>query len=244
VTVTAQSQNGLFPIPAACPANHLGAEDCFRWSYSYTAGGTVSVSAITVDSDLDIVAATSGQVTPTSNGSSGGMKVYAPGTSDSSLGQIGSGTLDLRTVKFASNAPVTGNVWTRANVGIGTVTALAKVGNSGLSTCAIAGPDNIVSGISVGKAPIPAAQQDTFEGCDIVVSVDPKGCPTAVTAAPAPGSNLPPGSCVVSQTSFNINGDTNQPFAGGVCGSKFVTGNNTCVWYCPTSFGSCFNVCK
>ena len=243
VVVAAIPQGGVFPVPDTC----ANGADCLRWSYSFTqlASQTISVSAITVDSDAVIFKASTG-VPP--NDTTGGMKIYANGSTDSSIGGLGGLAFDFRTVKFSSGSPVVGNIWTGTNVGIGTVTALAKVGNSGPTTCAIAGPDNII-GTSVGKAPLNTTQIDSFEGCDIQIAVDAKGCPTAVVASPAPGSPSTL-TCTVSQTTFNLTpgagggGGSNQPFSGGVCGNRFVTGNNTCVWYCPTSFGSCFQVCK
>jgi len=239
VAVAAIPQGGVFPVPDTC----AGGADCLRWSYSFTqlAGQTVSVSALTVDADINIFKASTG----TPPGTTTGMKIYANGSTDSSIGGLGGLAFDFRTIKFSSGQPVIANVWTDTNAGIGTVTALAKVGNSGATSCAIAGPDNIVSS-GVGKQPVTTTQLDSFEGCDITIEVDRKGCPVSVVAQPAPGSGV---TCTVSQTTFTLTpgsggGGSNQPFSGGVCGNRFVTGNNTCVWYCPTSFGSCFQVCK
>jgi len=239
VTIQAVAQNGIFPVPEDCPAgNSFGAVDCLRWSYKYTqaANQNISVSAVTIDSDLDIIKATSGALP----GSTGGMKIYTGGASDSSIGQLGALAQDFRTVKFSSGSPVTGNIWTRTNVGIGTVTALAKVGNNGPTTCAIAGPDNIVTGIGVGRAPLTTTQIDTFEDCEIAIAVDAKGCANDIAVTS--------GTC---QVQLNGQGGKirtplidGQPFTGGVCGGRFVSGNNTCLNYCVTSGGGCFQICK
>jgi hypothetical protein len=142
---------GNFPVLVSCPSNSLGVTDCLKWQYRYTllSGNNISLSAITVDSDLDVVAATGGS--PESGTS---IKVYDPGLSDSAIQQIGSGIFDFRTVRFASQGTVVlGNVYTRTNVGISSVTAISKVGNTTATTCRIAGAGNI-EGTSVGLAPV------------------------------------------------------------------------------------------
>jgi len=229
---------GGFPVPVSCPTNPFGVSECLKWSYKYTllSGNNISVSAITVDSDVDIVAATSGSPETGPN-----MKVYDVGSTDSSIAGIGAGIFDFRTVKFTSQgAVVLGHIYTKTNVAVGSVTAISKVGNAGATTCQIAGADNIAGGISVGRAPVTTIQVDQFEQCNIVLTVDSKGCPTGAEAT----SNTPDVTCTVTELPFssvNING---QPFAGGVCGNRFVSGTNTCVWYCPTSTGKCFQICK
>jgi hypothetical protein len=130
---------------------------------------------------------------------------------------------------------VLGHVYTRPDVGIGTVTAIAKVGNPLATTCRIAGAD--ISGTAstaVGVASITTTQVDQFQGCEITLALDEKGCPSAVTAT---------GGCAVSEETF-LGGQT---FLGGNCrlGNGLVTHENpTCSWYCPTSFGTCYKVCK
>jgi hypothetical protein len=219
--------------PEPCLSNSLGVVDCLKWSYKYTklSGGNVSLSAITMDSDVDLVAATSGLSGTTTTG----MQVYTPGQSDSGIGSTGLNTLDVRTIRFASNeAVVHGHVYTRRNVGIGSVTAVSKVGNAGPSTCQIAGADNIETSDSVGLAAITTTQIDEFEECRIVLALDEKGCPTSVTATP--------NTCVVEEVDV-LDGKT---VLGGQCNkpSGFVTDGSTCIWYCPTSTGKCFKVCK
>jgi hypothetical protein len=236
VTVRAVPDGSGFPVPAACPTNTLGVENCLRWSYEYklnpNSGNNISLSAITADSDVDIVAATGGALP----GSGGGMKVYTAGASDSAISQIGSGIYDFRTVRFASQGSVVlGHIYTRTNVSTSTVTAISKVGNSGATTCAIAGVGNIESNSdSVGLAPITTTQIDEFEECRIELALDAKGCPTSVTATPA--------TCNVEEVDF-LDGKT---ILGGQCNkpSGFVTDGSTCIWYCPTSTGRCFKVCK
>lgn len=228
---------GSFPAPAVCPANTLGATQCLKWTYEYTrlSGNNISLSAVTVDADVDIVAATSG-----SPEAGGGMKVYDPGSSDSAIGGLGSGVYDFRTVRFASQgAVVLGHVYTRANVGTGSVTVAGKVGNTSTGTCQIAGADNI-EGSSVGLAAVTTSQTDQFQECTITLTLDAKGCPTDVQAT----STVQGVTCTVSEISadnFNLNG---KKLMGGKCGNSFTTEGSTCTWYCPTSYGSCFQVCR
>lgn len=225
---------GNFPVPVSCPANSLGAASCLKWSYRYAllSGNTISLSALTVDSDVDIVAATGG-----SPESGSGMKVYAPGESDSAIGLVGNNTFDLRTVKFSANgAVVLGNIYTKTDVAVGSVTAISKVGNSGASVCRIAGPDNI-SGASVGLATVTTTQIDQFQECQITLTLDAKGCPTNVQASPS--------TCQVTEVD-SLSGDAKKVLGGQCKGgtSGLVTDGSTCVWYCPTSYGTCFKVCK
>jgi len=229
---TQPDTQGNFPASVSCPSNTLGVVDCLKWSYKYTllSGNNISLSAVTVDSDVDIVAVT-GSI-------AGAIKVYTPGESDSAIGQIGSNLFDVRTVRFASQGNVVlGNIYTRTNVGIGSVTAVSKVGNSGASTCQIAGADNI-AGVSVGLAPVTTNQVDQFQECTISLTLDAKGCPIDAVAT----SNTPGVTCTVTE---EVSIGT-KAFKGGVCkgGTGFVTDGSTCVWYCPTSYGSCFRICK
>jgi len=225
---------GNFPVAVACPVNTLGAVNCLRWSYKYTllSGNNISLSAVTVDSDVDIVAATGG--TPES---AGGMKVYSPGESDSAIASIGLNAFDFRTVRFAAQGTVIlGNVYTRTDVGIGSVTAISKVGNQGATTCQIAGADN-VGGASVGLAAVTTTQVDQFQECTITLTLDAKGCPTDVQASPS--------TCQVTEVD-SLSGDAKKVLGGQCKGgtSGLVTDGSTCIWYCPTSYGTCFKVCK
>ena len=233
-TVTIQALtdlSGNFPIQVPCPTTG-GPTSCLKWSYRYTSvsGANISLSAMTVDSDVAIVRATSGAGETT-----GGMKVYAVSESDSSIGSIGLNTWDLSAVKFSANsAVVLGHIYTPTQIGIGSVTAISKVGNAGPSTCRIAGPDNITtSTTAVGVATMTTTQTDEFQGCTITLGLDAKGCPNSVTAT---------GGCSVTEETF-LGGQT---FLGGNCrlGNGLVTEGSTCVWYCPTSFGTCYKVCK
>ena len=228
--------SGNWPVPVTCPANPFGAVNCLRWSYSYSGSGNISVSAITMDSDADLVDATSGPLP----GTTGGMKVYSPGESDSSIGQAGTNTLDVRTIKFSASAPVVGHLYTKADIGIGTVTAIAKVGNSGPLTCRIAGPDNTGIAASVGAAPFTTTQIDQYQECQITLTLDAKGCPADVVAT----SSVPGVTCPVAEVTTIDSGKT---IKGGQCKggtSGLVTEGSTCVWYCPTSAGTCFKVCR
>jgi hypothetical protein len=228
---------GNFPVLVSCPSNSLGVTDCLKWQYRYTllSGNNISLSAITVDSDLDVVAATGGS--PESGTS---IKVYDPGLSDSAIQQIGSGIFDFRTVRFASQGTVVlGNVYTRTNVGISSVTAISKVGNTTATTCRIAGAGNI-EGTSVGLAPVTTNQIDQFQACTISLTLDAKGCPTDVQAT----SSTAGVTCTVTEvTQPSLDG---KPFKGGVCkgGTGLVFEGSTCVWYCPTTYGTCFKVCQ
>jgi hypothetical protein len=237
VRIEAVPDAGNFPVPVSCPSNTLGVTDCLKWQYRYTllSGNNISLSAITVDSDLDVVAATGGN--PESGNA---IKVYSPGESDSAIQQIGSGIFDFRTVRFASQGNVVlGNIYTRTNVGISSVTAVSKVGNTTATTCRIAGAGNI-EGVSVGLAPVTTNQIDQFQECTISLTLDAKGCPTDVHAT----SSTPGVTCAVTEVAQpSLDG---KPFKGGVCkgGTGLVFEGSTCVWYCPTSTGSCFKVCK
>jgi hypothetical protein len=168
------------------------------------------------------------------------MKVYNAGESDAAIGQIGSAAFDFRTVRFASQGTVVlGHVYTETNVGIGSVTAISKVGNQGPSTCRIAGPDNILEGASVGIAAVTTSQVDQFQECTITLTLDQKGCPIDIHAQ----SNVAGVTCQVEEVT-QIEG---RAIRGGQCKgatSPFTTDGSTCVWYCPTSTGSCFKVCK
>jgi hypothetical protein len=237
VRIDAVPISGNFPAPVSCPANTLGVTDCLKWQYRYTlvSGNNISLSAVTVDSDLDVVAARGGDP---ENGTS--IKVYDPGSSDSAIQQIGFGIFDFRAVRFASQGTVvSGSVYTRTNVGISSVTAISKVGNTTATTCRIAGPGNI-EGVSVGLAPVTTNQVDQFQECTISLTLDAKGCPTDVVAT----SNIQGVSCPVTEvTQPSLDG---KPFKGGVCkgGTGLVFEGSTCVWYCPTSTGSCLKVCR
>jgi hypothetical protein len=225
---------GNFPVVAQCPGEPAGTQNCFKWSYRYTllSGNNISLSAVTVDSDVEIVAATSG-----SPETGTGMKVYNAGESDSAIGKIGDNVFDFRTVRFASQgAVVLGHVYTKRTVGIGSVTALAKVGNQGQATCRIAGADNIDTD-SVGFSPvITSTQIDQFDECRIELVLDSKGCATNVNVT------SPSNTCTVNEET-SING---KAILGGPCNkpSGLVVDGSTCIWYCPTSFGTCFRVCK
>jgi hypothetical protein len=225
---------GNFPVSAQCPGDQPGTLNCFKWSYRYTllSGNAISLSAITVDSDVEIVAATSGSLE-----TGGGMKVYSAGESDSAIGLIGNNAFDFRTVRFASQgAVVLGHVYTKRTVGIGSVTAVGKVGNQGASTCQIAGADNIDTD-SVGFSPIVTTTQvDQFDECKIELVLDAKGCTSDVKVS------SPSNTCTVSEET-TINGKT---ILGGPCNkpSGLVVDGSTCIWYCPTSYGTCFRVCK
>jgi hypothetical protein len=228
---------GNFPVAAKCPADAPGTLNCFKWSYRYTllgGGNNISLSAVTVDSDVAIVAATSG-----SPESGGGMKTYNAGESDSAIGLIGNNAFDFRTVRFASQgAVVLGHVYTGRDVGIGSVTAVSKVGNQGATTCQIAGADNIDSD-SVGFSPvITSTQIDQFNECRIELVLDAKGCTSDVHVT----SSNPNVTCTVTEET-TING---KAILGGPCNkpSGLVVDGSTCIWYCPTSYGTCFKVCK
>jgi hypothetical protein len=192
----------------------------------------ISLSAVTVDADIEIVAALSGQ-----SETAGGMKVYSAGQSDSAIGQIGSSVFDFRTVRFASEGGVVlGHVYTKRDVGIGSVTAISKVGNQGATTCQIAGADNIDSD-SVGFSPVVTSTQiDQFDECRIELVLDAKGCATNVMVS------SPSNTCTVEEED-TING---KAILGGPCNkpSAIVVDGSTCLWYCPTSTGRCFKVCK
>lgn len=237
VTVQAMADaSGAFPQAVPCPApNTLEVASCLKWQYVYSLpGGTISVSAISVDSDIDIVAALGGAPGSEQFLPSGG-KVYDPGSTDSSIG-IGSGVFNMRIVKFAANgSTVLGTIFTETNVTKGTVSAVAKAGNAGPVSCAIAGPDNI-SGTGVGVAPLTTTETDQFGPCEITLTLNANGCPTDVVA---------PGCTVTKGVVPNISGGTeiSGTFAGGKCGSKITSTGSSCLWYCPTSYGSCFQVC-
>jgi hypothetical protein len=224
---------GNFPVSAQCPGDPAGSLNCFKWSYRYVlqSGNNISLSALTVDSDVAIVAATSG-----SPETGGGMKVYNAGESDSAIGLVGNNAFDFRTVRFASQgAVVLGHVYTKRNVGIGSVTAISKVGNQSASSCQIAGADNIDTD-SVGFSPIQTTTQiDQFDECRIELVLDAKGCTTDIRVTPAD-------TCTVTEET-TING---KAILGGPCNkpSGLVVDGSTCIWYCPTSFGTCYRVCK
>jgi hypothetical protein len=225
---------GNFPVAAKCPADQPGTLNCFKWSYRYNllSGNNISLSAVTVDSDVAIVAATSGNPE-----GGGGMKVYSAGESDSAIGLIGNNAFDFRTVRFAAQgAVVLGHVYTKRDVGIGSVTVISKVGNQGPTTCQIAGADNIDAD-SVGFSPvITSTQIDQFDECKIELVLDAKGCTSDVLVS------SPSNTCTVSEET-TING---KAILGGPCNkpSALVVEGSTCLWYCPTSSGTCFKVCK
>jgi hypothetical protein len=226
---------GNFPVSAQCPGDPPQTLNCFKWSYQYTllgGGNNISLSAVTVDSDVAIVAATSGNPE-----TGGGMKVYNAGESDSAIGLIGNNAFDFRTVRFASQgAVVLGHVYTKRDVAIGSVTAAGKVGNQGATTCRIAGADNIDSD-SVGFSPIITSTQiDQFEECRVELVLDVKGCVTDVKVS------SPNNTCTVAEET-TING---KAIRGGPCNkpSAVIVDGSVCAWYCPTSFGTCFTVCR
>jgi hypothetical protein len=233
--------DGAFPVPVPCPTpNTLGVTSCLKWEYVYQSDSTISVSAISLDSDVDLVAASGG-----SGGSvqflPGGGKVYDAGSTDSSIG-IGGGVYNMRTVKFAAiGNTVHGTLYTRTNVGVGTVSAVAKVGNAGPISCAIAGADN-VEGISVGLAPVTTKAKDQFGPCTIDLTLDSKGCPSDISVSPGPPACNIKKNVALLLKDEDIPGDP-KPFLGGVCGNRFTSEGSKCTWYCPTSSGSCFQVC-
>lgn len=227
---------GSFPVPVACPTNTLGVTECLRWSYKYEllSGNTISLSAVTSDSNVDIVAATGSNPGPTN--------VLPIGTSDSAIGGFGSGVFDFYTVRFASQGNVVlGHIYTRTNVDISTVTAIAKVGNTGATTCQIAGVGNINSDSQGTATTLTTKQIDTFEECQIELALDSKGCTKAITILNPPSQG---GTCNATvNEELAING---KMILGGQCNkpSGLVVEGSSCVWYCPTSFGTCFRVCK
>jgi len=226
---------GNFPVPAACPTNPFGATDCFRWSYEYRllSGNNISLSAITADSDVDIIAATGGAAPGTGNGTN----VLNAGQSDQAVGGFGTGVFDFRTVRFASQGSVVfGNIFTRRDVGLSTVTAVSKVGNTSATTCAIAGVGNVETD-SAGFSPVVTSTQiDQFDECKIELVLDAKGCTSDIKVS------SPNNTCTFSEET-TING---KAILGGPCNkpSALVVEGSTCLWYCPTSSGTCFKVCK
>jgi hypothetical protein len=159
------------------------------------------------------------------------MRVYSAGESDSGIGLIGNNAFDFWTVRFASQgAVVLGHVYTKRNVGIGSVTAISKVGNQGPTTCQIAGSDNNDTD-SVGVSPvITSTQIDQFDECKIELVLDAKGCANDVKVS------SPSNTCTVVEEQ-TING---KAILGGPCNkpSAIVVDGSTCLWYCPTSAGT------
>ena len=233
VRITAVPQGGNFPVAAACPTNTLGVVDCLRWTYEYKllSGNNISLSAMTADSDVDIIAATGGAPPGTGNGTN----VLPVGQSDNAIGGFGTGVFDFRTVRFASQGSVVlGNIFTRTNVDISTVTAISKVGNSSATTCAIAGVGNVNNDSQGFSGLATSTQVDRWEDCKLELNLDPKGCTRSITVAE--------GTCSVQEV-LQINGEAIQ---GGPCNkpSGFKVGTDSCIWYCPTTFGTCYRVCK
>jgi hypothetical protein len=223
--------------PASCPTNPSGLTQCLKWSYRYTlvgGGSQIKLAAITVDSDLAIVAATGSS--PASSPESGaGITVFNAGESSLAINNVGRHAFDFRAVQFKADAPIVlGHVYTSPDVGAGSVTAISGI--PGASTCRIAGPDDTSTGsTAVGVASITTTQVDQFLGCEITLGLDPKGCPSTINVT---------GGCEAAEDSTFLGGQT---FLGGNCrlGNGLVTHENpTCIWYCPTSSGSCFKVCK
>jgi hypothetical protein len=223
--------------PASCPTNPSGLTQCLKWSYLYEllgSGSQIKLAAITVDSDLTIVAAT-GSNPATSPESGAGITVFNAGESSLAINNIGRHAFDFRAVQFAASAPkVLGHVYTSPDVGAGSVTAITGI--PGASTCRIAGPDDTSTGsTAVGVASTTTTQIDQFQGCEITLGLDPKGCPSTINVTGE-------GCSVVEDTLLG-----GQTFLGGNCrlGNGLVTHENpTCIWYCPTSSGTCFKVCK
>jgi hypothetical protein len=206
------------PAPVSCPTNSLGT-NCLAWTYTYSVGKstTVSSAAILVDADV----ATSPESTP------------------QPFNGIGSGAWDVARVSFTNttSGPYTVLLYTGTNVSAGTVTAIATVGNN-VGSCAIAGPDNIIVGKGVGLAPVTTNETDEFGPCTIELTLDSRGCPADVTARPP--------TCVVTKgvtPTITDNMTHSGLFLGGVCGNRFTSEGTKCTWYCPTSTGSCFQVC-
>ena len=231
VTVEAGSSELPFPEPVECPeGGGFGSTECLRWRYTYrlTAGAetsTINPSAVTVDADIQ----------PVVGQSTAGAQVFNPGVGDGASGGTGLGrnVFDVRAVRF--NGPsrtIVGDVITPANAGLGKVTAAARIGGvSGF--CGIAGAATLAT-TAVGVASLTTNQIDQFQGCQINLGLDAKGCPNSINVT---------GGCTVDENAVLAG----QSFLGGNCrlGNGLVTQENpTCIWYCPTSFGTCYKVCR
>jgi hypothetical protein len=213
-TVTAAT---AFPATLSpCPDSSLGTS-CLAWTYNYNPGrnNTISSAAILVDTDVVTV---------------------PDGLHEGNFTGIGSGVRDVALVSFntATLSPYT--ILTGTNVSAGTVTAIAQVGST-VGSCAIAGPDNVV-GTGVGLAPVTTNETDQFGPCTIDLKLDSKGCPSDISVS-GTGCTATKGVTPTITDNMTHSG----LFLGGVCGNRFTSEGTKCTWYCPTSSGSCFQVC-
>lgn len=218
-----------FPVPDVCPKDpETGSPfpgGCQKWQYRWIyTGVNPSQSFVSFDTDATVFATEP----------SASVSDILEGDSQSGAGLNIAGE---RILRFNANATTfSASFWTPLRVSVGTQTGGFHSGkNTGF--CAIAGADNIV-GDNVGPAPVTTTKVDEYGVCQISLSLDPKGCPTGVTAT----SSDPSIPCVVNEVAQLAIGSGH--FDGGQCGKGFTTsGSPICtVYYCPTSFGTCFTV--
>lgn len=235
VDVEAGPGGSPFPESVSCPAGAASAGlsgECLKWRYKYThrSEGTLALAAVTVDSDIQGVAAAAGD-----SESFASAQVFNAGAGDPSnaLGVFARNVFDVRAVRFSqTGATVLGTVYTPVNVGPGTVTAGAKVGNV-LGFCPIAGASNVVA-LGTGKIAVTSMIIDQAGKCTIARTVDAAGCTTNI-------ESLTEG-CEVTEETPALVGKPGEPFTGSSCSTQVTFGTGT--RYCYTStFGrlTCIN---
>ena len=220
-----------FPESVDCPAPLSG--DCLRWRYQFThtGGGNISLTGATVTSDVSGAVATTG--TPPSD-TSVGSQVSNAGDGDSQLGSLGRNVFDVRVARFASGgSTVLANIYTPTNVNMGKTTAAAKIVNA-LGFCAIAGPANFAPS-GPGKVAVTTTIIDQAGDCLIARQVDGNGCTVSI-------QTMSEGCTVGSPDSATL-GSTNEQLSGLSCNTQITFGANSSYCYAST-FGRLVCVTK
>jgi hypothetical protein len=214
-----------FPELVTCPGFTGFSGDCLRWRYRYESmnGSNLSLSMVTVDSDVEIRGATGPNET-----TAAGVSIGDPGDGASEF-RIAVNVHDVRVVKFSneSSAVGVGNVFTSTNVGVGSVTAGSKQGNR-QGFCRIAGADNVLS-FGVGQIAITTQVIDDLGGvCAIIRTLDEKGCTLGIQLA----EGCPVGTTIAAET-LSLNGGEQ---VGVSCSTQITFFGSTRYCY-PSSTG-------
>jgi len=226
-TIAVQAGPGGVPFPesVACPAvTGAPTGDCLRWRYSYTnsTGGNISLSGVTVSSDITAVVASGGQ--PGEGESFAGAQVFDAGTGDTALG-LARNVFDVRAVRFSQQAAtVFGNVYTPSGVAVGKSTAAGKIGNA-LGFCAIAGAGNVTPN-GTGKLAVTTTVVDQAGQCLIARQVDGQGCTVSIDSMTE--------GCNVLTTDTASLGSTGETLSGVSCNTQITFGANSNYCYAST----------
>lgn len=224
IAVQAGPDGVPFPEAVACPAT-TGAPtgDCLRWRYKYTnsTGGNISLSGVTASADITAVVASGGQ--PPED-SFAGAQVFDAGVGDTAL-SLGRNVFDVRAIRFSQQAAtVYGNVYTPTGVALGKATAAGKIGNA-LGFCSIAGASNVTPN-GTGKLAVTTTVIDQAGQCLIARQVDGQGCTVTI-------DSMTEGCTVLNTDTANL-GSSGEALSGVSCSTQVTFGANSKYCYAST----------